>query len=156
MLFYCLSEWPIRSLCVWSRKWTVREVLECFYFPGKLCMDSFIYSNSPCPKHWDVILESLGYKRHRKPRVSSWEANALFDMETPQALFHSTKFTQFKAKTVLISSILYKTTGYKEDIFDLFKSRGSAFMGEDGYFSALGFYGYKFKKIIILQSLFCV
>ena len=76
-------------------------------------------------------------------------------METPQALFQSTKFTEFKAETALISSILYKTTGYK-DIFDLFNSRGSAFMGEDDYFNALGFYGYKFKKLIILQFLFCV
>lgn len=62
----------------------------------------------------------------------------------------------FKAKTVLISSILYKTTGYKEDIFDLLNSRGSAFMGEDNYFNALGFYGYKFLKKILLQFQFCV
>lgn len=53
-------------------------------------------------------------------------------METPQALFQSTKFTEFKAKTVLISSISYKTTSYKEDIFYLFNSSCSAFMGEDG------------------------
>lgn len=77
-------------------------------------------------------------------------------METPQALFQSTKFTESKAKTVLISSILYKTTGYKEDIFDLFNSRGSVFIGEADYFSALGFYGCKFKKIVILQFLLCV
>lgn len=50
-------------------------------------------------------------------------------METPQALFQSTKFTEFKAKTALISSVLHKTTGYKEDIFDLFNSRALPLWG---------------------------
>ena len=77
-------------------------------------------------------------------------------METPQALFQSTKFTGFKAKTVPINSVSYKTTGYKEDIFHLFNSRGSAFMGEEVYFNAFSFYGCKFRKIVILQFLVCV
>ena len=50
-------------------------------------------------------------------------------METPQALFQSTKFTEFKAKTALISSVLHKTTGYKEDIFDPFNSRALPLWG---------------------------
>lgn len=77
-------------------------------------------------------------------------------METPQALFQSTKFTRFKAKTVPINSVSYKTTGYKEDIFYLFNSRGFALMGEDDYFNAFSFYECKFKKIVILQLLLCV
>lgn len=67
-------------------------------------------------------------------------------METPQALFQSTKFTKFKAKTALINSILYKTTGYKEDIFDLFNSRALPLWGRMIILMLWAFMDINFKK----------
>lgn len=73
-------------------------------------------------------------------------------METPQALFQSTKFIGFKAKTVPIYSVSYKTTGYKEDIFHLFNSRGSAFMGRKIILMLLVFMDVNSRKLSFSSS----
>lgn len=157
-LFYCLSprsERPISSFMCVTQPMDSEASPAVINASRQLCVDSFTYSKSHRPT---------------STKMSSWKAQTITGVEAKGKFMRSKCFIWHGNSSRLIPE--HRINCLKPKLFRLAPSLTKPLATEKIFLTCLiqgppswegriismlcGFFGYKFKKIIILQFLFCV